>query len=276
MTDQFANIQGARIRYRDSGGSGPAVLMTHGIGESLEFWQRQFEASDLPARLIAWDMPGHGLSEVLDSAIDLQGQAKAAWQLLDHLGIGQVILVGNLLGAAMSLHMVAQAATRVRGLLLVSAAALGQDVFTPFRIMSLPLLGELMNRPGPAAVERQIQAIVLRPEAITPEVRTAIVRNLSRPGAGHHFLRLLRELTHWKGQPDAVWRRSHEILRTVKAPTVIMHGEQDAVLPVQHSRAAHKVLPSAQLVVIQDCGHTPQLEQPALFNGTLSRLVGIT
>lgn len=273
MTDQFANIQGARIRYRDSGGRGPAVLMTHGIGESLEFWQRQFEASDLPARLIAWDMPGHGLSEELDSAIDLQGQAQVAWQLLDHLGIGQVILVGNSLGAAMSLQMVAQAATRVRGLLLANAAALGQEVFTPFRIMSLPFLGELMNRPGPAAVERQIQAIVLRPDAITPEVRTAIVRNLNRPGAGHHFLRLLRQLTHWRGQRDAVWRRSHEILRSVKTPTVIMHGEQDMVLPVQHSRAAHLMLPAAELVVLQNCGHTPQLEQPIAFNEQLASLI---
>jgi len=273
MTDEYANVQGARIRYRDSGGTGPAVLMTHGIGESLEFWHRQLESADLPARLIAWDMPGHGLSEELESAIDLEGQARAAWQLLDHLGIGQAILVGNSLGAAVSLRMVAQSATRTRGLLLANAAALGQEVFTPFRIMTLPLLGELMNRPGPAAVERQIQAIVLRPDAITPVVRTAIVRNLNRPGAGHHFLRLLLQLTHWRGQRDAVWRRTHDILKSVKAPTVIMHGEQDVVLPVQDARTAHQVLPAAELVLLQNCGHTPQLEHPAAFNESLSRLI---
>jgi pimeloyl-ACP methyl ester carboxylesterase len=275
MDERFLPIEGARIRYRDNGGLGTAVLLTHGIGESLEFWHRQFEAAQLSARLIAWDMPGHGLSDELASAGNLQGLAKAAWQLLDQLGIAQVILVGNSLGAAMSLRMLEQSAARVRGLLLANSAAMGQEVFMPFRLMTLPLLGELMNRPGPAAVERQIQAIVRRPESITPELRKAIERNIMRKGAGAHFLRLLRQQTDWRGQSASVCRHSHEILRSVKVPTVIMHGQADLVLPVRQATQAHQSLPSADLVVIPDCGHTPQLEHPAAFNEQLSRLIAL-
>ena len=274
MSDRFANIDGARVRYRDSGGAGPAVLMTHGIGESLEFWHRQMETLGESLRLIAWDLTGHGLSDERADAMDLEGQAAVAWKLLDQLGVGRVHLVGNSLGAAMSLRMAAAAPDRVRSLLLANSAALGAEVFGAFRLMTLPLLGELMNRPGPTAVAQQIKAIVHRADAITPQVRAAIERNVQRPGGGRHFLALLRGLTSLRGQHPRVWQRSHDILRQLPGlPVLFVHGERDVVLPVDHSRRAHAVARGAELVVLADCGHTPQLEQPDLFNRLLRELV---
>lgn len=273
MADQFALIDGTRLRYRDSGGAGPAVLMTHGIAESLEFWHRQFDALGESLRLIAWDLPGHGLSDERADAMTLEGQAAVAWKLLDHLGVDRAHLVGNSLGAAMSLRMAAQSPARAASLLLANSAALGAQVFGAFRLMSLPLLGELMNRPGPTAVAQQIKAIVHRPEAITPEVRAAIERNVQRPGGGRHFLALLRGLTSWRGQHERGWQRSHDILKRLTGlPVLIVHGEHDGVLPVAHSRGAHDLARGSELVVLADCGHTPQLEQPDLFNRLLRGL----
>ena len=271
MNDPFVMIDSARIRYRDSGGAGPAVLMTHGIGESLEFWHRQFDALGQTLRLIAWDMPGHGLSDELASAMSLEGQAGVAWKLLDHLGIERVHLVGNSLGAAMSLRMADQLPARVASLVLCNSASLGTEVFGAFKLMSLPWLGELMNKPGPMAVAQQIKAIVLRPDAITPQVRTAIERNVRRPGASAHFLKLLRGMTTLGGQRREVWARSHQILGNLRMPTRIVHGEQDVVLPIAHSIAAHSLCSGSELVRLQDCGHTPQLEQPAVFNALLQK-----
>lgn len=273
MGDRFAHIDGTRVRYRDSGGDGPAVLMTHGIGESLEFWHRQMETLGSSLRLIAWDLPGHGLSDERTDAMDLEGQAAVAWKLLDQLGVERVHLVGNSLGAAMSLRMAAQAPGRVGSLLLANSAALGSEVFGAFRLMTLPLLGGLMNRPGPTAVAQQIKAIVRSPEAITPEVRAAIERNVHRPGGGRHFLALLRGLTSLRGQHARVWQRTHDILRQLPGlPVLFVHGEHDVVLPVDHSRRAHAIARGSELVVLDDCGHTPQLEKPELFNGLLQGL----
>lgn len=271
MNDPFVQIDGARIRYWDSGGSGPAVLMTHGIGESLEFWHRQFDALGQSLRLIAWDMPGHGLSDELASAMSLDGQARVAWQLLDQLGIDRVHLVGNSLGAAMSLRMADQMPARVASLVLCNSASLGAEVFGAFKLMTLPWIGELMNRPGPMAVAQQIKAIVLRPDAITPQVRTAIERNVHRPGASAHFLKLLRGMTTLAGQRREVWARSHQILGNLNMPTRIVHGEQDVVLPIAHAIVAHSLCSGSELVRLQDCGHTPQLEQPAVFNALLQK-----
>lgn len=273
MTEQFAHIDGTRLRYRDSGGVGPAVLMTHGIAESLEFWHRQFDVLGQSLRLIAWDLPGHGLSEERADAMSLEGQAAVAWRLLDHLGVDRVHLVGNSLGAAMSLRMASQVPARAASLLLANSAALGTEVFGAFRLMTLPLLGELMNKPGPTAVAQQIKAIVHRPEAITPEVRAAIERNVHRPGGGRHFLALLRGLTSLLGQHQRVWQRSHDILRQLSGlPVLIVHGEHDVVLPVEHSRRAHSITNGSKLVEFKNCGHTPQLEMASDFNELLLHL----
>jgi pimeloyl-ACP methyl ester carboxylesterase len=271
VNDPHVLIDGARIRHRDSGGTGPAVLVTHGIGESLEFWHRQFDALGQSLRLIAWDMPGQGLSDELASAMSLDGQAGVAWKLLDQLGVDQVHLVGNSLGAAMSLRMADQKPARVASLALCNSASLGAEVFGAFKLMALPWLGELMNRPGPMAVAQQIKAIVLRPEAITPQVRAAIERNVHRPGGAAHFLKLLRAMTTLGGQRREVWARSHQILSNLRMPTRIVHGEQDVVLPIAHSIAAHSLCNGSDLVRLHDCGHTPQLEQAAVFNALLQK-----
>lgn len=273
MSDPFVVINGARIRYRDSHGEGPVVLMTHGIAESLEFWHRQFDDLGQSLRLIAWDMPGHGLSDESADAMSLEGQASVAWQLLDQLGVPRAHLVGNSLGAAMSLRMAAQEPARVGSLVLANSAALGPEVFGAFKLMALPWLGELMNKPGPTAVAQQIKAIVLRPDAITPQVRAAIERNVRRPGGAAHFLKQLRAMTSLRGQREAVWTRSHQILKGLRVPTRIVHGEQDVVLPIAHSVTAHGLCSGSELVRLQNCGHTPQLEQAEVFNALLRKWI---
>jgi pimeloyl-ACP methyl ester carboxylesterase len=273
MDDRFAVVDKTKVRYRDSGGAGPAVLMTHGIGESLEFWHRQFESLGQSLRLIAWDMPGHGFSDESPEATSLEGQAQVAWKLLDHLGVGAVHLVGNSLGAAMSIRMASQEPARVASMLLANSAALGPEVFGAFKLMTLPLLGELMTRPGPVAVAQQIKAIVYRSDSISPEVRAAIQRNVHRPGGARHFLVLLRRMTTLRGQRNHVWMQSHAILQRLQMPILVVHGAHDSVLPEKHSREAHFKASGSRLVIIPDCGHTPQLEQPKVFNELLERLI---
>ncbi len=273
MTPQIVSLNHGRVRYIDTGGPGPAVLMTHGIGESLEFWHPQIENLGDSMRLVAWDMPGHGESDIPVSVMDLKSLATTGWALLDRLGIGSVHLVGNSLGAAVSLRMVDQSASRARSLLLANSATLGPEVFGAFKAMSLPLLGELMNKPSGKAVEMQIKAIVHRAQAITPHVRAAIERNIYRPGGNAYFLATLRLMTGWRGQCEAVWQESHQLLRQVKIPTLFLHGKQDVVLPAKHSEYAHTLVAGSELQVWNECGHTPQLEQPVAFNAQLTALL---
>lgn len=146
-------------------------------------------------------------------------------------------------------------------------------MFGAFKVMTLPLLGELMNKPSAKAVEMQIKAIVHRPEAILPPVRAAIERNIHRPGGASYFLQTLRTMTSLRGQRPALWQESHRLLRQVRVPTRILHGRQDVVLPVKHSEQAHALVPGSQLEIWDSCGHMPQLEHPQRFNRLLEDMV---
>ncbi len=272
VRDRFTVVDGARIRFRDRGGDGPVLLLTHGIGQSLEVWHLQFEVAGAGPRLIAWDLPGHGPSVASAAAMGLEGQADVAWKLLDRLGVDEVCLVGHALGAAVSLRMQAQRPQRVRACLLADGAALGPEVFAPFRLMSLPWLGEWLCRPGPGRLACRVRALVRRPQACAPPVCAALERQRRHPGSGAHVLALLRGLVSPSGQRRAVWWRSHEILRALAVPLLIVHGEADAVVPVAQARRVQALVPGAELFVLPDCGHTPQLEQPGLFAELLRRL----
>jgi pimeloyl-ACP methyl ester carboxylesterase len=186
--------------------------------------------------------------------------------------VKRALLVGNSLGGAVSLRMAAQAPQRTRGLLLAAAATLGRETLLPFRLMTLPGLGELMTKHGPLAVRQQVKAIVHRPESITPDVLAAIERNVMRPGGAAHFLALLRKLTTLGGQTPEVLRRTEQQLQALRMPVTFVHGQRDAVLPAAHSQRAHQALAGSVLSVLQDCGHTPQLEQPQHFRRLLGEL----
>jgi pimeloyl-ACP methyl ester carboxylesterase len=271
MKDQTIEVDGVSIRYRDSGGPGLPVLLSHGIGGSLELWSRQLEQLGPRLRLIAWDYPGHGLSGMGDQPYDIPKFARFAWRLVDALGHQRMLLAGNSLGAAISVHMAALAPERCAGLLLANAAALGKEVLMPFRLMSLRGLGELMGKPGPAAVQRQITAIVRDPSVVSPELRQVIARNDAKPGGGKAFLATLRSVTGLGGQRRELVETMRSMLRSMRCPVLFVHGQHDVVLPAAHSVAAQALTPDSRVVVL-DCGHTPQLEKPAEFNALLEQL----
>lgn len=248
------------------------VLLTHGIGGSLELWDAQFADHLQAHRLIAWDMPGHGISDIGPQPYDPDAFARFAWHFLDALGIQRAVLAGNSLGAAVSVRMAGLAPDRVAGLVLANAATLGREVFAPFRVMTLPVLGELMNRPGPTAVDRQIQAIFHHPGVATAPVRAAINRNVHKPGGVKAFLATLRRMSdlgaeHTRRRAHAGRAQSDPGARAVRARTA-RHGGASAAFrcrprrhPGLHAPGAGRLRPH------------PQLEKPTEFNDSLNSLV---
>jgi pimeloyl-ACP methyl ester carboxylesterase len=269
MQDQFITVNGLQIRYRDTGGAGLPIVLTHGIGGSLELWQPQLDALGKTHRLIAWDVPNHGLSGLTSKAEDWNSYA--AWYLAfaDALGLNQFIAAGNSMGGALSLRLAGLAPARVRGVVLANAASLGRDVFPVFRLMTLPILGEVMNKPSAKGVDMALSAIVRDKSCVSADLRAAMLRNQFKTGGAAAFVATLRATTNLFGQRADVWQQSHSLLAELDVPMLVLHGRQDAVLPLKHSEAAAKLARHAQLVVLEDCGHTPQIEKPAEFNAAL-------
>lgn len=272
MMDQSVAVDGVKLRYVDTGGEGVPLFFCSGIGGSLELWSRQLEALAASHRLIAWDYPGHGLSDMGRQPYDPEGYAACALGLLDALGLERVIVVGNSLGGAIALRLSGLAPERIAGLVLVAPAMMGPEVFPPFRLMSLPLLGELMAKPGKLSVERQLTALFHDPEVVTNGLRAIISRNVHKPGAARALLATLRLTLSLAGVRKSVWRKSLTLLEKATCPVLLVHGRQDVVLPFQLSQRAP--LPErGRLILLDNCGHTPQFEQPDHFNAALMEFI---
>lgn len=270
MKDQFINLRGLNIRYRDSGGAGIPIIATHGIGGSLELWTPQLAGLGKTHRIIAWDVPNHGLSDLTGKVEDWQSYAQWLLDFADGLKLDQFIAVGNSMGGALSLRVAALAPHRVKGIFLANAAALGPEVFPVFKIMTLPLLGEVMNKPSQKGLDLQLGAIVKDPACVDADLRAALLRNLHKEGGAKAFLATLRATASIFGQRKSTWETSQKLLQTLALPIGILHGRNDAVVPLKHSETAAKLAKAAQLIVLEDCGHTPQIEKPAAFNAALA------
>jgi pimeloyl-ACP methyl ester carboxylesterase len=270
MTNSFITVNGVQIRYRDTGGQGVPIVLTHGIGGSLELWGPQLDTLGKTHRLIAWDVPNHGLSGLTGRLETWESYADWYLDFADALGLDHFIAAGNSMGGALSLRIAALAPHRVRGVFLANAASLGREVFPVFRLMTLPLLGELMNKPSQKGVDMALSAIVKDKSCVSADLRAAMLRNQFKEGGAAAFVSILRACTNVFGQRADTWQKSAALLAQLDVPMVILHGRQDAVLPLKHSEEAAKMARRAQLIVLEDCGHTPQIEKPAEFNAALT------
>ncbi|NTF33062.1 alpha/beta fold hydrolase [Rhizobium skierniewicense] len=273
MHDKYIAVDGVRIRYRDTGGAGTPILLTHGIGGSLEMFLKQLETMGGSFRLIAWDLPGHGLSDLGDQPYEPGKFSVFAWRFLDALDIDTVILVGNSLGGLISLRMADARPERVGGLLLASSAGFARNTPLAFRLMTLPILGDLMTRPSPMAIAQQLKAIFHDPAVVSDSIRTVVSRNVYKPGGAKAFVKTLRLMSWLGAQHPQLIRTSRAILQKLSQPIVFLHGREDAVLPCSHSIEAVKLAKNGQLIVLESCGHTPQFERPDAFNQILIDLV---
>lgn len=271
MEERFVEVDGIRVRYRDSGGDASVLLFIHGIGQSLEFWQRQAAFFKQDYRVITLDLPGHGVSGMGRRPYEPATFAAFGWAFLDQLGVENVTLVGHSMGGGIALRMAAGRPDAVTKLFLASSATLGREAPLPFRLMTLPVLGEIMSKPGKMTFEQQLKSVFYQPsKSVTPDLRETISRNVMNPELQTAFLKTLRLMTDIGGQRKAMVDESLTALKSLQMPVFYLHGKQDSVVLPQHSVEAQKITANAGIALLEECGHTPQVEQPDAFNMHLS------
>jgi pimeloyl-ACP methyl ester carboxylesterase len=270
MQDLYIEVAGCRVRYHDSESGKLPLLFIHGIGESLEFWMHQEPLAGDTYRIIAIDLPGHGLSASGAQPYDPAKFAAFCWEFLDVIGIKKVGLIGNSMGGGIAILMADTQPSRVEKLLLANAATIGRESPVPFRMMTVPLLGELITRPGKQGVKQQLKAIFYDPGVINETIRSVVTRNVMNPERARDFLTTLRGMTDFGGQRQSVVDAAVSALKRMDRPVLFLHGRHDSVIPCQHSVTAQSWVSNAKLEIFEECGHTPQLEKPDLFNKTMT------
>ncbi|MEU4688836.1 alpha/beta fold hydrolase [Actinoplanes sp. NPDC023714] len=265
---RFMDVRGTRIRVHESGPvEAPPVVLLHGIGRSLEDWSPQHSRFDDEYRVISLDMPGFGLSQRSPETTTLPVLADGVRASLDALGETRPVhMMGNSLGGAVAMTMLAGEPDRVSTLTLVNSAGFGREVTVALRMLAVPGIGRQMLKRIDARTAPRVERQLFADRAlVTPERIEMAIRIARQPDFAPVYLEIAKALGGFRGVA-APWRT--DLLRRVAAhakPTMILWGDRDVILPCAHLAAARAAFPHAQSHLFADTGHMPQIERPDEF-----------
>lgn len=239
-------------------GHGPAMVLCHGFTTTGEFWREQVEPFSRTHRLVIPDLPGHGRSPSPPGRrYTIDAYADDLAQLFEALRIEDAVLVGLSMGGTIAQRFVLkqQAAhpRRLRGLVLVGA--------TPHGLGPAVRVENVLQAIDRHGVEAASQAVIDRSfgstasPALVEFARSEVVRTPAF---------VAREAIASLNEAD-----SRAQLGRIALPTLVVCGTEDAITPPAESRALAAGIPGAHLVLIEQAGHFPMLEQPARFDAAL-------
>jgi pimeloyl-ACP methyl ester carboxylesterase len=267
------------VTYRTAG-SGPVLLLLHGITNSSETWERAADALADRFTIVAPDLLGHGNSATPRGDYSLGAHASGVRDLLSVLGHDRVTVVGHSLGGGIAMTFAYHYPERVARLALVSSGGLGRGVSPALRAATLPGAGAMMRTVGArpvVAAGRAISALLAAVRLRRPaRVALEVVRTLERLGdSGRRgaFLNTVRAVIDGHGQKVSALDRLHLI---ADMPVLVVWGTHDRVIPVEHAELVRAALPQADVVLLDGIGHTPHLSQPAYVGERLAAWVGST
>jgi pimeloyl-ACP methyl ester carboxylesterase len=249
----FADVNGQHLYFEDSGGSGPAVVFSHGFLMDHEMFAPQVDALSDEFRCITWDERGFGATPATAS-FSYYDSAADCLALLDHLGIDQAVLAGMSQGGFLSLRAALSSPQRVKALVLIDTQSGVEDE------AAKPLYDAMHDEwvaNGPGNVQEAIAGLILGGGTDSApwfaKWNAAPKENLTFP------FRCLMDR-------DDITSRIGEIT----CPAIVFHGDEDQAIPMSHADALCEGLPNCDgVVVVKGAAHASNLSHADQVNGPL-------
>lgn len=250
----FVQVAGLRLHVRDDGPKdAPAVVMLHGFGASLHTWEDWAQALSVRHRVIRFDLPAAGLTGA-DPSGDYSDERsiQVVTELMDKLGVARASVIGHSMGGRIAWRLAAAQPQRVQRLVLVAPDGFASPGFEYGKAPEVGALVELMRHVLPrAVVTMSLKPAYADPAQMTDERATRYHELLRAPGVRPGLIDRMRQL---------VLRDPVPMLQTIAAPTLLLWGEQDAMVPAANAQDYLRVMPRARLVLLPGVGHIPQEE----------------
>ena len=271
-------LHGHRVIYRIAG-SGPPVVLIHGMINSSRHWEAVALRLAASHTVIAPDLIGHGDSATPRGDYSIGAHAAVIRDVLAAIGIDRASVVGHSLGGGVAMQFFYQFPQRVERLVLVSSGGLGHEVSPLLRVAALPGASALLAL---AAHERVLDALDAGGERLRAAGRgkgvylqavARALRPLQQPGAREAFVHTLRSVIDVRGQRVSATDRLYLLARM---PTLIVWGERDHTIPVEHGRAAHAAIPHSRFATLPRAAHFPHLEDPEGLSAALLDFLATT
>ncbi|MCX4834803.1 alpha/beta hydrolase [Streptomyces sp. NBC_00006] len=274
----FSTVHGYRRAYRIAG-EGPAVLLIHGVGASSAHWEDCFAALARRHTVIAPDLLGHGDSAKPRADYSVAAYANGLRDLLGVLGVERVTLVGHSFGGGVAMQFAYQFPERVDRLVLISTGGVGRQVTPVLRAATLPGAGlalGLLKVPGAQlSIAAFVRALQLLDTGLGVDAVDLVnlVDALPDQNSRNAFTRTLRAVVDWRGQVVTMLDRCY---LAQGIPTLLVWGDRDSVLPVDHAHTAHLAMPGSRLEIFPGAGHFPHHADPARFVRLLQEFIATT
>ncbi|MCW3066641.1 MAG: hypothetical protein JWN32_3813 [Solirubrobacterales bacterium] len=255
-------------------GSGPPVLLMHGLGATRASFFETAAALSSRYTVHALDLPGFGSSsKPVGGAYDAKWFAERVRGAMDELSVDRAHLVGNSMGGRVAIEIGLRWPERVGGLgLLAPGVAFVKRGFHPIVRLLRPEFGFLPHRFSRDMIEAQFWALFADRDRVDPSVADVVVGEFQRiygsAGARHAFLASARNIYLERPFGDGGF---YPRLATLRPPALFVWGTHDTLIPAAFGRHVREWLPSAEQIVLGDCGHVPQVERPEQTNGMLMR-----
>lgn len=274
-TDRYLSVDGLRLRYWLEGSDGPNLVLIHGIGGAVDVWRKQFAQLPHTHRVLAVDLPGCGRSAIppVYPPDTLRLLAAAVRGVMEAVGMGAATIVGSSLGGAVACEFAFRWPEMTSSLVLIAPAGMTHQVAWPLRLMTVRCVGEILTLPDRTRTAQALRQCVADPDSVAEEDIDRAFAMATLPGAQTAFLRLLRTYASIRGLDHGELQRLQAGMQTIQAPTLVIWGGQDAILPVTAATTALTKLPNARLIVRSESGHLVFVEEPAWFNATLAEFV---
>ena len=262
---QYRTVHGYRRAFRMAG-SGPVLLLIHGIGDDSSTWGPLLDDLARDHTVLAPDLLGHGGSDKPRGDYSVAAYANGMRDLLGVLDVDRATLVGHSLGGGVAMQFAYQYPERTERIVLIGAGGV-----CPVR------------EPGPARGLASGRAARARDAGAARHAHTDrggdVGARPPRPPAGPRrrgprparrrppdatsrsaFLRTLRAVVDWRGQVVTMLDRCY---LTAGMPTLLLWGSDDMIVPVEHAQLAHDAMPGSELQVFEGAGHFPFHTHPS-------------
>jgi pimeloyl-ACP methyl ester carboxylesterase len=271
-------LHGHRVSYRTAG-SGPVVLLVHGIAGTSEQWAEVAPVLAEEYTVVAPDLLGHGQSAKPVGDYSLGAYAVSLRDLLVVLDHRRATIVGHSLGGGIAMQFAYEYPVFAERLVVMSSGGLGREVHPILRAATLPgaelvlpLLAHERVLGAGGAVGQVLARLGLRAGPDIAEMARGYA-SLGDAQARAAFLHTVRAVIDHSGQRVSAADR---LYLTSLLPTLIVWGRRDPLIPATHGEIAHGQMPGSRLEIFEEAGHFPHLDEPIRFAALLREFLDET
>lgn len=267
---RYITVEGIQIHYLMKGKGSPLLLL-HGLGASSITWRDNIGSLSENFQVYALDLPGHGDSDKPSIEYEPGRILRLIKLTIETLNMENPAIIGNSVGGSLALMMSLRYPNMISKTVLVNSSSLGKEINLYLRLISVPLLGSLLEGSGLKSTIRMLKNVFYDPSFITADLIDHLSRTRSSPGAKEAVVKVIRNSVNIGGVRDRYILSDR--LQELKMPLLVIWGAQDRIFPVSHAYNAAATTNQVNIHVFEQCGHWPQMEKAEEFNSLVLKFL---